>query len=551
MCASTSGSKMAPECPCALHGAIRRARSWAASLIFVAVVFGPLIALLAQTGASARAGDLGDASSLLLADRQAVLLGRSMGLAAGTALAALLVGLAVATVLWGWRRAPWSHLRWLAVVLAPVPPYIHGMAWMHASAVLSRLLAARGLAPLPFRGWGAAWFVGTMAQLPLAVGLALIGLEMVDPAQFEAARLLAPDVQALSDIALPLSAPFLAAGGALLFILGLTDYGLPSLFAVNTYAMEPFAEYSATSEPARAFVLSFPLLVLACVAVFYLQRALRDAASTRARGQRSAGVALSWPAGLRAIHLGALLTLAVHIAVPAVALATVIASPSGWLETLRLARGEIGLTTRICLITSVLSLPLALIAAERMRATGSAGRIWRVMVGLPLAVPASLVGVGLISLRQHVLPPALTDGSSLLVLAALARFAPYAALVLLAQMRRQDPLLSDAARVMQTSPWQGWWRVRLPLLAPGLLAAGCIVFALTAGELGATLALAPPGHATITMRIYTYLHYGATDEVAGLCLAMVLLAAVAGGAAAWALARGPRRAGVGGGRSDD
>ena len=541
----------APDAPCILHGALLRARPLAASLVFVAVVFGPLIALLGHTVQSAGSGGLGDAAALALGERQAMLLGRSLGLSAGTALAGLLVGIAIATVLWGWRRPPWSHLRWLAVVLAPVPPYIHGMAWMRASAAFSRLLATRGLAPIPFRGWGAAWFVGTMAHLPLAVGLALVGLEMVDPAQFDTARLLAPDVQAFSEVALPLAAPFIAAGGALLFILGLTDYGLPSLFAVNTYAMEPFAEYSATSEPARAFVLSLPLLLVACAAVFSLQRALRDAASTRARGQRFAGAALSWPAGLRAIQVGGLLVLAVQIAVPAVALATAIESPSGWLQTLLLARQEIGLTARVCLITALLSLPLALIAAGSMRAAGPAGRLWRVMVGLPLAVPASLVGVGLIGLRQYVLPPALTEGSSLLVLAALARFTPYAALVLLAQMRRQDPLLFDAARVSQPSPWQGWWQVRLPLMAPGLLAAGSIVFALTAGELGATLALAPPGQATVTMRIYTYLHYGATDEVAGLCLAMVLLAVVAGGAAALALARGPRRAGGSGGTRDD
>lgn len=551
MHASTGNPMTAPDAPRILYGALRRARSWATSLIFVAIVFGPLLALLGQTAHSTAAGDLGDAAGLVLGERQAVLLGRSLGLSAGTALAALLVGIAIATVLWGWRRPPWAHLRWLAVVLAPVPPYIHGMAWMHASAAFSRLLAARGLTPLPFRGWGAAWFVGTMAQLPLAVGLALVGLEMLNPVQFEAARLLAPDLQALGEVALPLAAPFLAAGGALLFILALTDYGLPSLFAVNTYAMEPFAEYSATSEPARAFVLSLPLLLIACAAVFALQRALRDAASTRARGQRSAGAALSWPTGLRAIQLGALLVLAIQIAVPAVALATVIESPAGWLQTLRLAKQEIALTARICLLTALLSLPLALIAAGRMRAAGPAGRLWRVIVGLPLAVPASLVGVGLIGLRQHLLPPALSEGSSLLVLAALARFVPYAALVLLAQMRRQDPLLTDAARVMQTTPWQGWWQVRLPVLAPGLLAAGCIVFALTAGELGATLALAPPGQATVTMRIYTYLHYGATDEVAGLCLAMVLLAIVAGGTAALALARGPRRPARSGGHTDD
>jgi iron(III) transport system permease protein len=55
-----------------------------------------------------------------------------------------------------------------------------------------------------------------------------------------------------------------------------------------------------------------------------------------------------------------------------------------------------------------------------------------------------------------------------------------------------------------------------------------VVFVLAAGELGATLIVAPPGHATLTIKIYNYLHYGASEAVATLCLAMAAVALLAG-----------------------
>jgi iron(III) transport system permease protein len=114
------------------------------------------------------------------------------------------------------------------------------------------------------------------------------------------------------------------------------------------------------------------------------------------------------------------------------------------------------------------------------------------------------------------------------VLAALARFTPLACIVLLAQLRRIDPALIDAARILQTSAAQTWVQIRLPLLAPGLLAAASIASVLSASELGATLIVAPPGQATLTMRIYNFLHYGASDTVAGLCLMMTVAALFSG-----------------------
>jgi len=141
-------------------------------------------------------------------------------------------------------------------------------------------------------------------------------------------------------------------------------------------------------------------------------------------------------------------------------------------------------------------------------------------------VPAPLVGVGLISMWNRALPMEVYGTAAMPVLAALARFAPFAALVMVAQFRRLDPRLVEAARLLRPGSLAVGTRIWLPMAAPGLVAAAAVVCALTLGELGATLIVAPPGRATVTMRVYNLLHYGATDQVAGLCL-MIALATLA------------------------
>ena len=51
------------------------------------------------------------------------------------------------------------------------------------------------------------------------------------------------------------------------------------------------------------------------------------------------------------------------------------------------------------------------------------------------------------------------------------------------------------------------------------------------GDLAASILVVPPGVATLSIHIFSLLHYGVEDQVAGICLALVgLLAVVAAGA---------------------
>jgi iron(III) transport system permease protein len=138
------------------------------------------------------------------------------------------------------------------------------------------------------------------------------------------------------------------------------------------------------------------------------------------------------------------------------------------------------------------------------------------------------VGIGLILFWNRMLDSPLYGSALMPVHAVLARFAPVAVIILFARMRMIDPVLHDAARVFQSSAFSRWSAIDLPLLAPGFVVAACMFFALAVGELGATLIVAPAGHATVTMRIYNYLHFGSSADVAGLCLMMTILTLASG-----------------------
>ncbi|TGT15876.1 phosphonate ABC transporter permease, partial [Mesorhizobium sp. M3A.F.Ca.ET.174.01.1.1] len=67
------------------------------------------------------------------------------------------------------------------------------------------------------------------------------------------------------------------------------------------------------------------------------------------------------------------------------------------------------------------------------------------------------------------------------------------------------------------------WHVTLPLLAPYLVAAFGLSFALSMGELGATVMVYPPGWVTLPVSIFSLTDRG--DIFAGAALTMILVAA--------------------------
>jgi iron(III) transport system permease protein len=389
--------------------------------------------------------------------------------------------------------------------------------------------------------------------MPIAVGLASIALESVDRRLIESARLLQPDTRALARVVLPLAAPLLLAGAGLIFLLSLVDYTIPSLCQVNVSALDIFADFSVHNRPGRALLVSVPLLITTTAAVLLFQARLRSVALNPNWHRATSDVPYRWPPGIRVVFCGTLAVMVLAAGIPVLALVSQVDGVRELTLTLSEARREIAFSLIVAVLAALVNLPIAYVAARGVLSDGPLSHGWWLAITIPMALPGPLVGIGLITLWNG--PGwanlAIYGSRWMPVLAALARYVPLGALVLVAAMRRINPRHLEAAELLHTSRLRSWLFVRLPLLAPGLLASAGLVFCLALSELSATLLVSPPGQSTLMIRIYNYLHYGASETVAGLTLVLTALVMIFGLIATVVLILWNRlTAGPGGGRDE-
>jgi 2-aminoethylphosphonate transport system permease protein len=177
-------------------------------------------------------------------------------------------------------------------------------------------------------------------------------------------------------------------------------------------------------------------------------------------------------------------------------------------------------------ITGFLASALALVsgtwAALALRVQGATlARLLGLLFFIPSAVPSVSVGLGLLVAFSH--PPLLLNGTIAIVM--VAHFVLISAFTfgnVSAGLARLSPDFEQVASSLGARPAYRLWHVTLPLLAPYLVAAFGLSFALSMGELGATVMVYPPGWVTLPVSIFSLTDRG--DVFAGAALTMLLVA---------------------------
>ncbi|GHC44117.1 ABC transporter permease [Streptomyces flavofungini] len=172
----------------------------------------------------------------------------------------------------------------------------------------------------------------------------------------------------------------------------------------------------------------------------------------------------------------------------------------------------------------------AALAAARLKQRGDGttrlsrlcGRTLDTLFMLPVAVPSVVVGLAVLVAFSK--PPMILNGTStIVVLAHAILVTAFAYQSVAAAIVRLDPAYEQAAASLGARPAYVLWRVKLPLLLPSLTAAAGLCFALSMGELSATMMLYPPDWTPLPVRIYAATDRGATFT--GAALAVVLMTA--------------------------
>ncbi|MGW2419213.1 ABC transporter permease [Streptomyces sp. NPDC001709] len=190
-------------------------------------------------------------------------------------------------------------------------------------------------------------------------------------------------------------------------------------------------------------------------------------------------------------------------------------------------RGEAlqALTTSLLTATAASLLALAVGTWAALAAAALKKRYRRLMDALfvlPLAVPSVVVGLSVLVAFSK--PPMLLNGTRwIVILAHTVLVTAFAHQSVSAAITRLDPAYEQAAASLGARPARVLWRVRLPLLLPSLTAAAGLCFALSMGELSATMMLYPPDWTPLPVLIYSATDRGALFT--GSAVAVVLMAA--------------------------
>ena len=466
----------------------------------LAVFFAVPLGYLAYENVRLRADVLG-----VLAERATwAPLGRSLLLAATVTAAAMVLGTALA---WVTVRLDVPGRR-IWAVLAPLPlvfPSFVGataiIGLLARGGLAERILSPLGVADLPqLRGFWASWLVLTLFTYPYVYLPTRARLRHLDPAYEEAARVLGRrPASVFATVTLPATLPAVSAGGMLVFLYTLSDFGAVDLLRYETLTRSVYANRLFD----RATSVSHGLLLgVVALGVVVLERLLalrrRDRFPSTSDRHPAVAVLGRWRWAVAAAVAGFLL----------VALVAPLATLGYWagrgiansdrrtgvaaLDGAGLAESAlstVAVSALAAVVTVLVMLPLSWLLVHRPAPTTHATNV---VVTAGFALPGVVVALALVfwalqvpfAERVYQTLPLLLAGYVLLFGAQAAG----AGRVAVGAVPRR---LSESARMLGARRWRRLRTVELPLMAPGLLAAGGLVFLSVMKELPLTLLLRP------------------------------------------------------------
>ncbi|MEJ0002624.1 MAG: 2-aminoethylphosphonate ABC transport system, membrane component PhnV [Pararobbsia sp.] len=139
---------------------------------------------------------------------------------------------------------------------------------------------------------------------------------------------------------------------------------------------------------------------------------------------------------------------------------------------------------------------------------------------LPNGVPSVVLGLAVL-IAYHKRPLDLSSSAAIVILVQLALVLPFCYRCAAAALRPELTVLREAAASLGAPPSMVLRRVVLPQLVPALRASLALGFALSLGELGATLTVYPPGFATVPIVVVGQVERGYYLPASALSLIML------------------------------
>jgi iron(III) transport system permease protein len=485
------------------------------------------------------------------------------GVLGNTALLAVSVtlGAAVLAVPLAWLTARsdlpgrrlWSVLHALPLV---IPSYIYAflfVSFLSPKGLLQQVLERPlGIDRLPsLYGFGGAFFVLTLISYPLIFLTVQASLRQMDTTLVEVAQANgAGKRQIARHVLLPYLRPAITAGGLLVALYCLRDFGAVTLLQFSTFTRVIYNRYLGFQLD-EAATMALVLVLMTAVVLLFESRLRQDKAdapldiSDCARDKAFKLGRWRWPA-LFFSGAVAFMSLLMPIAILGYWIARGAGQAAPQEGALTLMQSGVNLgdllapawsSFSIALLTAVLAVVLALpIAILAVRKKGRLAAFFERLSFGSYALPGIVVALALVYMGIHYARP-LYQTIPLLLAAYMVLFVPLAIAAERSALAGIPRELEEVGYSLGGSRLAILRHVTLPLMRPGLIAGGALVFLTAMKELPAALLLSPLGLRTLPMLVWGNISEAFFMQAAVPALLLMLLSSVP---LAWLSLRGDR-----------
>lgn len=482
----------------------------------------------------------------------------SLILAAGVCAVATVVGGVLAWLMTRTDLPGKRALQLLIILPYPMGPMVAAVAWSTLGAPrggvinqVASMIVGRDVTVVNTYSVGGIILVQALVQVPICFMLIQAALSRMDASLEESSAVLgAGKIRTALRVTMPLMFPSVVGAALFTFVSALGAFAIPSVlgrsvdFRVATQAVyQTFTSFTPNYPAAAA--IGVILIGVCSLLVYAANRFLRRRtyAVIGGKGRAPRPVPLGrWRAPAMLVTYGYVL---VGVALPLGVLVTAAVQATTrfdlheltfTLDNFRyvivdypLTRQSIFNSITLGIATGVIGVAWAAsiaIAIERDRRIGKSNRLMEAITMAPQAVPRLIFSLALLVLILW-LPKGIYGTVYGILLAFIIVFTPLAYRGVASVVSQVDSSLEEAGKILGANGRRVARTITLPLISPGLISSGILLFMLSLTEVGAALMLAGPRSSVLGPTLFNFYDSGGLAHVSTLAIVQVAIVGVA------------------------
>lgn len=453
-----------------------------------------------------------------------------------TSISSILLGLILAWLVERTDLPLVKWWKWLLVTPLVIPPYIGAFAYISfigPAGILPKKISE--LVNIPYYelsipsiySFTGVWLIMTIFTYPYVFLMVRTGFSKMNANLEESARLSGLNsFQVFWKLILPLLRPSIAAGGLLVSLYVLSDFGAIGMLRYSTFTYAIYNQLVGRFNHSGAAILSFVLIIITVIIIGleWYTRGKMKYYQTVGTYRRPKVIQLNkwrWPLFIFVLII---FLLAVVIPIGVLIYWSIEGIKAGAISTKFLSYlwNTFSSAFIAATITVMLALPLAYLRSRYPSKLSN--NLVRIAYS-GYALPGIVVALGLIFLFNQYIPW-LYGTLFVLVLAFVIRFLPQAMQAQESALTQISVNIDEASRSMGYNSFKTLIKITLPLIKPGILTGWTLVFISSAKELPATMILRPIGFETLSFRVWVEAGEGFYDMAAPAALILIIVSLI-------------------------